>query len=586
MHPSSNTIAAAQTNGTAPSAEDLGQSAVDPAATFPEETKAQLTLALYYSLLQEADPTEWHNSAAFLAELRATDMGKYLALKSAAYQQAHIYGTDFEKLANEGTAQRKETAASPTPEGPQPSTKTPAVVWQKATALMEEDLPPITWCIEELLPEGAAILAGRPKKGKSLLALNIAIAKATGGIALGKYAAGEAGDVAYLALEDGKRRMKTRLEAMLPKWEGKQPERLEFAYHVPRCDEGLLQDLEDWITRKEHPALIVVDILARVVPVRRQRGDTSYQVDYATIAALMDFATQHGVTILIVHHTNKAQHDDVMDSILGTTGVSGGTAVNMVLKRSTGETQGTLSITGKDLEDLEIALKLDNLCWQALGNAQEVAKTTKQQQVLDFLQQGGRSIQEIAQHLGQPYKAAKLFLWRMGEAGLIKLDEGKYHLTSKPPESPSSGEGREAAEEGGDSDSTPAPPSPPEECTKRETNETCETDETSETLKPRPANDLEGFKVSSELKPDETYFGIENTGVVEKVSKVSSVSPGFMKPAMPLAPKSPCPACGRPAALRLIAGGALSCRFCQQDFSPGPLARTRREIDVDDSVPF
>jgi len=58
------------------------------------------------------------------------------------------------------------------------------------------------------------ILAGRPKIGKSGLALNIAIAVASGGLVFGSVQV-ETGSVLYLALVDTQRRLQSRLEQVL-----------------------------------------------------------------------------------------------------------------------------------------------------------------------------------------------------------------------------------------------------------------------------------------------------------------------------------------------------------------------------------
>ena len=62
--------------------------------------------------------------------------------------------------------------------------------------------------------EGLTLLAARPKIGKTWLALDIAIAVATGGYCLGDIKC-EQGDVLFLALEDNKRRMQRRLTKLL-----------------------------------------------------------------------------------------------------------------------------------------------------------------------------------------------------------------------------------------------------------------------------------------------------------------------------------------------------------------------------------
>lgn len=58
--------------------------------------------------------------------------------------------------------------------------------------------PPIKWIVPDVLPEGATILAGRPKLGKSWMALEIALAVARGGYCLGDRLC-PAGDTLYLA---------------------------------------------------------------------------------------------------------------------------------------------------------------------------------------------------------------------------------------------------------------------------------------------------------------------------------------------------------------------------------------------------
>ena len=62
--------------------------------------------------------------------------------------------------------------------------------------------------------EGLVILAGRPKIGKSWLALGLADAVARGGRAFGQLEV-EAGDVLYLALEDIPRRLQKRMRVIV-----------------------------------------------------------------------------------------------------------------------------------------------------------------------------------------------------------------------------------------------------------------------------------------------------------------------------------------------------------------------------------
>ena len=75
--------------------------------------------------------------------------------------------------------------------------------------LLSWELPPTRWAIPEILPEGLTLLAGKPKLGKSWLALSAALSIASGGVALGTQPVIR-GDVLYLALEDNARRLQAR----------------------------------------------------------------------------------------------------------------------------------------------------------------------------------------------------------------------------------------------------------------------------------------------------------------------------------------------------------------------------------------
>jgi RecA-family ATPase len=74
-----------------------------------------------------------------------------------------------------------------------------------AAQLDDTDIPPLSWTVPGLLPEGFGILAAAPKIGKSWLVLSLGLAVAMGTPFLGVPV--EQRPVPYLALEDGKRRL-------------------------------------------------------------------------------------------------------------------------------------------------------------------------------------------------------------------------------------------------------------------------------------------------------------------------------------------------------------------------------------------
>jgi hypothetical protein len=87
-------------------------------------------------------------------------------------------------------------------------------VFVSATDLMAQAFTEPNYAIPGLLPEGVTLLAGKPKIGKSLLAMDFVIAVAAGRNALDDLPV-EQGDALYLALEDNERRLQKRLRDML-----------------------------------------------------------------------------------------------------------------------------------------------------------------------------------------------------------------------------------------------------------------------------------------------------------------------------------------------------------------------------------
>lgn len=113
-------------------------------------------------------------------------------------------------------------------------------------SLLNEEIEPVKWAVSSLLPEGATILAGAPKLGKSILSLNIALSVALGNSVLDSYNA-EQGDVLYLALEDGKRRLQERVKDMDIPFTNSLP--FDYETDWPNFDNGGLDRIEIWLKR-------------------------------------------------------------------------------------------------------------------------------------------------------------------------------------------------------------------------------------------------------------------------------------------------------------------------------------------------
>ena len=77
----------------------------------------------------------------------------------------------------------------------------------KASDLQTMTFPPVRHILPGYISEGATILAGKPKVGKSWLTLDLCLAVAANRFTLGTLKPAQ-GDVLYLALEDNNHRLK------------------------------------------------------------------------------------------------------------------------------------------------------------------------------------------------------------------------------------------------------------------------------------------------------------------------------------------------------------------------------------------
>jgi len=307
-----------------------------------------------------------------------------------------------------------------------------------AATLLDLQLPPVRWTVNDILPEGLILLSGKPKLGKSWLALSVALAVAHGQQALGRYDA-QQGDVLFLALEDNKRRFQSRLRKLCgpPGSAGPyagRPERLMVAHRWGALDKGGVAAIERWV--REHPAarLIVIDTLVRLRPMRRANAD-AYVEDSKMMTPLQEFAGKYGVTILVVHHNRKQESDDPLDLISGTLGLSGTVDAVWVLRRDRGNMHASLFVTGRDIQDeTDLALSWDaaTCCWRVLGEAHEYRQSLERLQICQLLRQSKEPLapKDIAEELGKNASTTRVLLRAMVRSNTLVSTKGRYSLNT------------------------------------------------------------------------------------------------------------------------------------------------------------
>jgi hypothetical protein len=351
-----------------------------------------------------------------------------------AREALHIQAEEHEKR----NFQRKMRERANGPDAqPPPDEELKATGWQShvftAAALRTMQFPAISYVVDDLIPEGLTILAGRPKIGKSWMALDIAIGVATGTRVLGGVHV-EQGDVLYCCLEDNKRRLQRRVTKLLSPFSDEWPERLTLTTRWRRLDQGGVEDIEAWCDSVHKPRLVLLDTLAGVRPTRGN-AETLYDSDYRALLNVHRLSNERGIGAMALHHTRKMEADDPIDTISGSLGLPGVADTCLILARSSSGT--TLYVRGRDIEEGERAIMFgaENCKWSLLGEAAEIHRTDNQKKILAALQlaTGLMNAADIASVAELPRATVDTTLHRMAAKGeVVQVSRGRWAYPGKP----------------------------------------------------------------------------------------------------------------------------------------------------------
>lgn len=299
--------------------------------------------------------------------------------------------------------------------------------------LIRKSFKPIKWAVDGFLPSGCTILGGNPKAGKSILALHLALAVALGGMALGKIKV-QQGDVLYLALEDGQRRLQERIFAsnML---NNEKPDlsHLDFVHQIPRQHEGGIAFLRWWLQEHPNARLVIIDTLQIFRKPLSGKGHM-YAEDYDAVSEIKKLADEFDVPILIIHHLKKAkEQSDWLNEFSGSQGIAGSADTLFALKRQRTDPRAILHRTGRDVEEKDFALRLDGFGWILEGDAELFTMPEWKRQILDYLKEHSSCTpMDLAQALNLNPATLRKNLLRLTQEGLIKKSGfGIYELKDK-----------------------------------------------------------------------------------------------------------------------------------------------------------
>lgn len=291
-----------------------------------------------------------------------------------------------------------------------------------ADDILRAEFPEPVWAVPNLLPAGLTLLAGRPKRGKSWLALQIALAVASGGHALGQHV--ERGKVLYLALEDSPRRLQERMRAQ--GWPAGLPvdfvtgQAFNKLFRDLNAEESMSKLLE--LVTEEQYKLVVIDTFSRAF---RNIDQNDVQEITDALSPLQQTANELQCAVLLIDHHNKLSSTDAIDAVLGSTAKAAVCDCIMGLFREQGRAGAKLVITGRDVEERALALTFDTItmCWQCEGEADALEITERRQEILDAINALERAkVGDIAKAIGQDRSNTYKRLQDMVNAGLLRRE--------------------------------------------------------------------------------------------------------------------------------------------------------------------
>jgi RecA-family ATPase len=299
---------------------------------------------------------------------------------------------------------------------------------RNGTWLDSQVFPEPAWSVPGIIPEGCCILAGQPKIGKSFIVLAIALAAASGGEVLGVRV--EQRPVLYLALEDGAQRLQSRARMLLDD----EPLHEEFYYLTRESSHSAIDDAQEWVkANDDRKPLVIVDTLEKV---RGPRGNNAYADDYKAGTSLQSLLTLGG-SVIAVHHTRKAESDDFLDDVSGTLGLVGSVDTVITLKRARTGDAGTLSVTGRDVEEMVYSLTFVDGVWKAEGTnlaaaAKKVAErklSAKMRGVLELVNSRAQTMAaDVVANLSISDSTARQYLRRLADEHrlITRINTGVY----------------------------------------------------------------------------------------------------------------------------------------------------------------
>ena len=299
----------------------------------------------------------------------------------------------------------------------------PSVISQKD--LLSMDLKPLAWLVDFLfIWPGLILFSGKKKLGKSLLILILALAIAGGKEFLGKKT--RQGVVLFVSLEDGARRLQSRLQTL------KATADLPITYITEieplNTDDGMAKF--EGLLKTHKPTLTVIDTLISAV------DSTLDENRAATMGSLMNqlhkLAMDCSTTIILISHHGKKQFFDPGFDTRGSSAIPSASDCNMSLYKA-GDGCFDLKVEGRDLADCELRLTFDPdaMLFELKGDSRDERRAIVEDRIIEVIGEIGEAdaamiakeldlTRMAVQHTCQRMRKDKLLDFKLQPSGKTK----------------------------------------------------------------------------------------------------------------------------------------------------------------------
>lgn len=281
-----------------------------------------------------------------------------------------------------------------------------------AYELSKMEIEPVKWFIPGFLPSGLTILSGPPKIGKSFFCWNMALAVALGGTAFSSVVLPKSYNVSYLSLEDPIDLLKDRLKMISP---DELPKNLHIIDDMKgmKLDHAGLKEVGKHLDATESE-LLIVDTWKHTTPDINIKG-TSYDIDYANLIPIQNFAHNRKMGMILVTHNRKAADiENAFNQIQGSVGMQAGCDTLMMISHDSGSK--TLHLSGRRIPAEQFAFSIENGFWKLEGDAEEFHGSALRREIKSLLKEVGAqglSAGDIIDMTGKKDSNVRLTLRRM-----------------------------------------------------------------------------------------------------------------------------------------------------------------------------